>query len=238
MKHKSMFNYTKDREWYVNCLWCLFGLVGILLLPTLFALVLKDVIKNTYVCSILGEILFIIILVLIYFKDLCKEFNTFINKFRNNFGICFRYYITGLLLMFTFNLIIVSFVKDIALNETQVRELLFSHTSYMLFSIVVLAPITEELVFRKSISTIIKNKWLYAIISGLLFGGAHIMTNILGGTFSLTDLLFIIPYGSFGFMFALMDNKTNTTFSSIMMHSIHNLLNGMLLLQLHFLGVL
>ena len=238
MKRKSMYNYTKDRKWYINFLWCLFALVGILLLPTLFSLILKDIIKNTYICSILGELLFIIILVFVYYKDLCKEFNIFINKFRDNFGICFKHYISGVLLMFTFNLMIVSFVKDIALNEAQVRELLFSHTAYMLFSIVVLAPITEELVFRKSISTIVKNKWLYALISGLLFGGAHIMTNVLSGVFALSDLLFIIPYGSFGFMFALMDNKTNTTFSSIMMHSIHNLLNGMLLLQLHFLGVL
>ncbi len=238
MKRRLINSYTKDREWYVNFLWCIYCVLGIVLLPTLFALVLKDVIKNTYACSLLGDIIFLITLITIYYKDLIKEFKLFVDKFKEQFGTCLRYYITGVMLMFVCNIFIVSFVKDIAQNESLVRELLFSHTGYMMFSIVVIAPLTEELVFRKSLATIIKNKWIYGIASGLLFGFAHILTNFISGTFVLNDLLFVIPYGSFGLMFALLDNKTKTTFSSIMMHSIHNLLNGLLLIQMHFLGVL
>ena len=44
---------------------------------------------------------------------------------------------------------------------------------------VVLAPITEELVFRGAVRRIIKNNWVFVIVSGLLFGLVHVLsTNI------------------------------------------------------------
>ena len=80
----------------------------------------------------------------------------------------------------------------------------------------------------------IKNKWIYAIVCGLLFGGAH----LLAGKFKLINLLYLIPYGSLGFVFALMNRETKTTFSSITMHCIHNTATGILLLVTYSMGVL
>ena len=104
----------------------------------------------------------------------------------------------------------------------------------MLINISILAPITEELIFRKSIQPLIKNKWVRAILSGILFGGAHLLT---GDAIRLVDLLFLLPYGTLGFVFSLMDNDTKTTFTSIIFHGLHNAATGILLLLVSSLGV-
>lgn len=237
-KKNKFFNYTINRKLYVNVIWCAIFVIGALIVPSLLSFVLKFIIPNKYICSLLSNIIFISIMFLVYYKDIIKEFKLFTINFKNIIKPNIKYYLIGLLLMIGFNSLIVGFVKDISLNESQVRELLFNHKLYMLFNITLIAPLMEELVYRKSVFTVIKNKWLYAIISGLLFGGAHIMINVISDVFVISDLLYILPYGSFGFMFAVMNYESDTTFSSIMMHSIHNLLNGLLLINLHMLGVL
>jgi len=237
-KKKKLINNTMYRKTYVNIIWCLVFVLGILIIPTFINFGLKYIIHNKYICSLLSNIIFISIMVIVYYRDLKDEFKIFKRKFKDNIKLCLKYYIIGMILMIGFNIILSSILGGIALNESQVRDVLFNHTTYMLINIVLIAPITEELVYRKSIFTVIKSKWFYATISGLLFGGAHILTNIISGGFVATDLLYILPYGSFGFMFAVMDYETDTVYSSIIMHSIHNLLNGLLLINLHMLGVL
>lgn len=115
--------------------------------------------------------------------------------------------------------------------------MLYNSPILSLISISIIAPISEELIFRKSLQPIIKNKWVYVIVSGLLFGGAHLLTNILSGTLRVVDLVYILPYASLGSAFALMDNETKTTFSSIIIHAIHNTLTALLLLAIFKAGL-
>ena len=235
---KQIFDFSNNRTLFINILLSLFCLIGVLVLPSIFGYSFTKVFKNTTLCSLLGSSLFCIILLAIYSKDLGKEFKLFIKNFKKDFKTIVRYYLIGIVMMITFNILLIGILKGTSQNEDLVREVLFSNPVLMLINIVIVAPITEELVFRKSVSTVFKNKWVFAIMSGILFGGAHIMTNVFSGTFILTDLLYILPYGSYGFAFALMDHTTKTTFSSIMVHSFHNLMNGLILINLHFLGVL
>ncbi len=238
MKIKALQTYTKDRKWYVNLLWFLFCIFGVLFLPSIFALIFNDFINNSAICDLLGRISFGVILLLIYYKDLRKEFKIYKDNFRSNIGTSLKYYLLGIFLTFSFSLLLSTILKDVSQNENLVRELLLNHTFIILITITFVAPFVEELVYRKSLNTIIKNKWVFAIVSGILFGSAHIMTNIFTNTFVLTDLLYILPYGSYGFVFALMDDKTKTTFSSIFIHGMHNLLSGLIIINLHYLGVL
>ena len=237
-RKKKFLDYTVYRKLYVNVIWCVVFLIGVIILPSIFNEGLKYIIHNKYVCNLLSNLLFILFVVVIYFRDLVKEYKRFKTNIKDTIRPTLKYYITGLMLMIFFNIILAYVVKNISLNESSVREMLFDHKIYMLISITLIAPVMEELVFRKSIFTVIRSKWVYATVSGLLFGLAHILVNFTSGTFVFTDLLYILPYGSFGFMFAVMDYESDTVFSSIMMHSMHNLLNGILLINLHLLGVL
>ena len=110
---------------------------------------------------------------------------------------------------------------NIAANEEMNRQAILENPLlYTIMTIGVFAPFIEEILFRKSTDKIFKKEIYYYVLSGVLFGFAHVMADLS----SVLNLLYIIPYGALGYVFALMDKKTDTTFTSIMFHSLHNLL--------------
>ena len=82
----------------------------------------------------------------------------------------------------------------------------------------IIGPFNEEMVFRKTIKDIFKNKWVFVGLSFLLFGGAHVINS----ANSILDYLYIIPYGALGASFALAYYDTDTVFTSTFMHMFHN----------------
>ena len=77
---------------------------------------------------------------------------------------------------------------------------------------------SKSYVYSTEIKNIFNNKWFYAGLSGLLFGLAHVV----GQTSVWTDWLYILPYGSLGFAFALSYHKTDSIFTPIVFHTLHN----------------
>ena len=235
MKDK-FFKFSEERSLKLNIIYCIFSFVGILLIPSVIYILINRFLHNDLLSNIIGDIIFIGMLFLIYYKDLNREFKTYTGNFKENFKNSFKTYLIGFMGMVFFNLIITTFLKNISTNESQVREMLYASPFFTMLSISIIAPITEELVFRKSLQPVIKNKWVYVLLCGLLFGFAHILTNFIGGTFIPTDLFYVFPYASLGCSFALMDYDTKTTFSSMFMHFMHNTLTGILLLIVYFGG--
>ena len=115
------------------------------------------------------------------------------------------------------NAIINIAVGAIADNEAINRTVLSKNYIYAIVSMVLVAPICEEIIFRLAIGKFINNKYIYPIISGLVFGYAHII-----GSHGL-EYLYIIPYAALGISFACLYKKTNNIFSTISMHILHNL---------------
>ena len=82
----------------------------------------------------------------------------------------------------------------------------------------IVAPIAEELAFRKTVNNIFINKKLSIFMGFLLFGLAHVV-----GTYSgLLDLLYIIPYGILGGIFMYIYTDSENIFTTITLHFIHN----------------
>ena len=229
-----MNKLSKDREWYINLAICLCAFLSLEIFPFIVSSTLKNVIKNGVILNLINSALMISFLIFLFYKDLKVEFKTFKKNLSFSLKTGFKYYIMGIGGMIISSLIITQFTGGTSANESNVRELLLASPVFMLINISLLAPITEELIFRKSIQPLIKNKWVRAIISALLFGGAHLLT---GNVIRLVDLLFLLPYGSLGFVFSLMDSDTKTTFTSIAYHGIHNAVTGILLLLVSSLGV-
>lgn len=178
--------------------------------------------------SFIFDIAFLILLMYIYKKELNLELKKFFNKKNcfKNIKTSLFYWSLGLAIMITFNLIISSITSSLAANETAVREMIDKVPIYMAFQVMIYAPISEEIIFRKSIDRIFKNKYLYVLVSGLIFGGLHVIYSIT----SPIDLLYLLPYCSLGFTFALLYKDTNNIFSTITAHSIHNTLAFLLYL--------
>lgn len=146
------------------------------------------------------------------------EWKIFKDKAVWNTDVMFRYWLTGLAIMMVSNMIISSLLNaGQAENEQAVQSMINALPWAMLIDAGILAPFIEEIVFRKSFKDIFQNKWAFAIASALVFGGMHVVN-----ASSAVGYLFIIPYGCLGFVFALMYNKTNTVYTSVFAHMLHN----------------
>lgn len=174
-----------------------------------------------------------IVLIFMYKNDLIKD----LKKFKKNFGeysdVAIKYWILGFILMFISNVIITSSTPvKIAANEEGVREIISSIPLISFIVIGLLAPLSEEIIFRKSFKDALKSKWVFIFTSGVVFGLLHVITQIN----SLYDLLYIIPYSSLGIAFAFIYYKTNNIFSSVFAHMLHNTI--LIIINILFLGVI
>lgn len=165
-----------------------------------------------------SDLLLVILLIILYFKELKSEFKSFKKDWKLNMDTAFKYWFIGLMIMCVSN-ITISFITNLSTssNEEAVQGLVSATPYLMLFTAGILAPIAEELTFRKGVSKIFKNKWVYATASGLIFGLLHVI-----GSVNIVEYLYVIPYGSLGFFFALTYYETKSIYPSIIMHAIHN----------------
>ena len=205
-----------------------FGLfVFYVLMQNIPALIIKGFsINNSISKSIIllfFEILVTIIFILIYFKDFKEGLNKFKNNEKKFLPEILKLWGYGLIIMIVSNTIINVITGGIANNEAVNREIASKFYIYAFPSMVIFAPICEETIFRLSLRKAVNNKYLFPIISGLLFGFIHVL-----GTTGL-ELLYIIPYASLGFVFAYMYQKQDTIISSITAHIIHNLICAILI---------
>lgn len=175
--------------------------------------------KTQVLLSLFSNIFIILILILLYRKDLIKQWKKFKDNYKSNFDIGFNYWIIGVICMALSNIIINFIFKgNGATNEKIVQEMISSLPLVMFINAGIIGPIIEELTFRQTFKTLISNKWIFILTSGIIFGSLHVITSYN----SPLDLLYIIPYSSLGIAFALMYEKTDTVFTSIIMHMIHN----------------
>ena len=174
-----------------------------------------------------------LLLILIYRKFLKEQFKDFIKNFGNYSDIAIKYWLIGFIAMFISNSIIASlFPIKIAANEQGVREIINTIPIISFFSISIFSPIAEELIFRKAFKDCLKEKWLFVLTSGIVFGLLH----VIGSFNSLYDLFYVVPYSSLGIAFALIYYKTNNIYSSIFIHCMHNAI--LVLLNIFISGVI
>ncbi len=161
----------------------------------------------------------VLILYFIYRNDLKKEWKIFKNNSGEIMNTTFGYWFIGMVIMLVSNTLIIYFTGSKgAQNEQLVQGMITAMPLVMLVNAGFFAPFNEELIFRKTIRKVFDNKWVYVLLSGLIFGALH----VIGSDKSIVDWLYIIPYASLGCAFALSYYETKTIYSTIFMHMIHN----------------
>ena len=178
--------------------------------------------KNIYLI-IMGTI-YILFITFLYRKELKKD----IKELNIKKSVAYiPIYIFGLILMALSNYVVSNITGNtLSQNEINVRETIKIMPLYMCFSSVIMAPFIEEITFRKTFRNIISNGYLFIIVSGFIFGLIHI-SNV-GNT--LEEFLMIIPYILMGISLSYIYYKSDNIFTTIIIHSIHNLI--LLLIQL------
>lgn len=220
----------KEKEKWISIKGLIIGIVAFLifyfsayfqLIPILlFNMDLNNITgAQNVMLSTFSNCVLLIILFLIFRKDLIEEWKRFRKNFLENIDIGIKYWLVGLGIMMISN-IIITFVVNLgqAANEQAVQSMISSLPWLMLINAGLIAPCTEEIIFRKGFKKAFPNKWLFIILSALVFGALHVVTSMT----SPIELLYIIPYGALGAAFAYMYQKTDTIFTSIAMHMFHN----------------
>ena len=178
-------------------------------------------------CAMIANIILVLALIKLYWKELKEELKTFIKSIYKNLDIGLIYWGIGLVIMITSNIILTYVFKSAgANNEILLREYIKEFPLIMGINICFTGPFIEEIVFRKSLKNAFPNPFIFISLSFLIFGSLHVTsyaTNII-------DYLYIVPYGTLGAMFAVMYQKTNSVFTSMFFHALHNTLIFLLIL--------
>lgn len=212
------------KKYFINILTFLFYFIYFELIVMLINYLGFDYNSFSYNKKVLllfiSNLLFMIYLLVIYrhelkddLKDYKKNFKDYINKY-------LIYYVIGVASMAGSNLILQKITGlELSGNESTLRELIKSIPIYMGFSTVLYAPFVEEIIFRKSIRNVTKNKKVFVLLSGFIFGILHITS------FSnVKEIIMGIPYIIMGIDFAVIYVKSNNIFTTMIFHLFHNLI--------------
>ena len=121
--------------------------------------------------------------------------------------------------MMVSNIVINSLLKGSGPNNEKIVQNMITASPYlMILNAGILAPIIEEIVFRKTYMDAFKNKWAFLILSSFVFGLMHVISV----SDTLIEYLYLIPYAGLGFGLAIMDYKNDNVLPSIFMHMFHN----------------
>ena len=177
---------------------------------------LPTVIKITYVVTY--QIMMIAIMLLLYYNMFKKDIPDMKKNHKKYYKEVFKYYLIAFGIMLISIGIIILFKGSMATNEELIRESFKISPFYIYFSGIIFAPIVEEVVFRGCIRKIVPNKYLFIIISGLVFGFVHVFDYVK----TASDFFYLIPYSSLGMAFAYAYYKTNNILTSMGLHFMHN----------------
>ena len=165
------------------------------------------------------DLVYFIILVLLFYKEIKKGLKDLKENFLSHATLSLECWVIGSFIM-TISSLILSYAlkQDVSTNEKLVRESIKLAPLYMLFTCSLVAPLFEEMLFRRSIRGFINNKWIFIISSGFFFGLLH----VIGSYKSSLDFLYVIPYGAMGSCFAYLYYKTDNITLPIIVHMMHN----------------
>ena len=197
---------------------------------SLFIIFLLNIKLNTntdkIIYTFIVNMIYLLLIIFIYRKELLLDIK------KINIKDIIKYipiYLFGVFLMIISNILVSKITNStIPINEQKVREYIKLFPIYMCFSTIIYAPIVEEITFRKTFRNIIKNNYIFILISGILFGIAHLSFN---GNI-LNNFLMIIPYILMGIDLSYIYYKSKNIFTTIIIHSMHNLI----LIIIQFIG--
>lgn len=176
-------------------------------------------ITSKVIYLLITELIYLTILFFIFKKRFQKDFKNFKENFKNYFKIYMQYWALAFSLMLISNFVIISlFPNSIATNQEIITNNFMVAPIYMFISAVIFAPFLEETIFRLGFRKIFKNDIVFIIMSGIVFGGLHVINSFK----NIVDLIYIIPYSIPGFVFAYTLVKSKNIFVPIWLHFFHN----------------
>lgn len=166
------------------------------------------------------EIVVTLIIVFLYRDELDDIFYRFGQEKGRMIKRILGFWLIAFLAYFITNSIIIGIFNIDMPNNILQKRLLDAAPIYLVLSMLFATPIMEEFVFRKAFHDLIDNKWMYILMSSILYGSFYV---ILSYTNSL-QLLFIISHALFAGVLAYAYDKTDNLIVPVGIHILQNIL--------------
>lgn len=223
------------KEKLINIIKFVIILVFFFTLSSLLALGIKSMglaiidYKDIVVISSATEVLLSVLIFALYGTDLIKDKtilkdNDIVKKIIKYFCM---FWVIKILSSLVMAALCAAGGFDINISENQETINLYTTSApiLMLLTSSITTPFVEEGIFRLGISKIIKNKHLFIIISGLVFGFLHIFPTDLNITYALISS---IPYVTMGMILAYIYKKEDNIYYPIFLHGLNNFISMIL----------
>lgn len=166
----------------------------------------------------------------VFYKQLIHDFKIFKSYFKEYFVLILKTWGKALVLIMITTIIIQIITHTTqANNQIALQNLFNSNPVFIVILAMFYAPIAEELMFRGVFRKFIKNKKLFIIVSGVVFGLMHVIDD----SKTLAEFSYVFVYSILGIYLAGIYAKTNNLCTNIFMHFMQNTLSviGMILLM-------
>ena len=164
----------------------------------------------------------------VFYKQLIHDFKIFKSYFKEYFVLILKTWGKALLLVAIAAIIIYIITDKMkANNQIALQNSFNSDPVFIALLSMFYAPIAEELMFRGVLRKFIKNKKLFVIVSGVVFGLMHVIDD----SKTLAEFSYVFVYSILGIYLAGIYARTNNLCTNIFMHFMQNTLSviGMIL---------
>ena len=164
----------------------------------------------------------------VFYKQLIHDFKIFKSYFKEYFVLILKTWGKALVLIMITTIIIQIITHTTqANNQIALQNSFNSNPVFIALLAMFYAPIAEELMFRGVFRKFIKNKKLFVIVSGVVFGLMHVIDD----SKTLAEFSYVFVYSILGIYLAGIYAKTNNLCTNIFMHFMQNTLSviGMIL---------
>ena len=170
--------------------------------------------------SLIFNFILLFIVIYVYKETLNKYYDNLNKKFKSNILKSLKIFSIGLIIYILFNTLF-GIIDIPVLSSQNSRIEIFKKIPVMfVLSTLFYYPMIEELVFKMSFKEIIKNKWMFIIVTGIFNAFFQIVFSITNST----DLLYILPYSVFYGSLSYIYYKTDNIIYPIIFRICYNLI--------------
>lgn len=225
------------KERLINIIKLAVALITFFTLSSLLALGIKSMgfaitnYKDIVIITSASEVILAVLIFILYNKDFIKgkailSDKDFIKKLVKYFCIFWVIKIISSIVM-TVLCLLCGYEVNVSENQEAINLYTTSAPILMLLTSSITTPIVEEGIFRLGISKIIRNKSLFIITSGIIFGFLHIFPTDLDIIYALINS---IPYVTMGMVLAYIYKKEDNIYYPMIIHGLNNFVSMLLLL--------
>ena len=195
--------------------------------------------KGLVIYQFVMSLVIFIIMFIAYNKSIKKDLKEFKKNINKNIT-----YIIKMFVIFMIVKYIVSFISILimtllkfdtssmtSVNQNLIETYVKTSPFLMIISTAIFAPFYEEVLFRLGIKKVLKNKYIFILISGMIFGLMHVFPLEEGVSLTL-GIIQSITYVTMGMFLSYSYYKTNNIFISVGIHFLNNLLSVLAMINM------